>query len=81
MGRREHTSAIVWCAKNGHQSSIVPELVPILHNLMCSTNEIHVVLLQESRHNVRSEGERDTSVVLAPASNILVGIRPEEIAE
>ena len=39
------------------------------------------MLLEESRDDIGPECERDTSVVLAPAGNILVGIRPEEIAE
>jgi hypothetical protein len=39
------------------------------------------MLLQESRDDIGAEGERDTTVVLAPAGDILIGIRPEEVAE
>ena len=48
---------------------------------MSSADKIHVVLLQESRHDVWSKSERDAAVVLAPASDIFIGIRPQQIAE
>jgi len=43
---------------------------------MCSADKIHVVLLQEARNNVRPESERDTTIILTPASDVLVWIRP-----
>lgn len=48
---------------------------------MCSTDEVHVMLLQEPRDDVGAECEGDTSIVFAPAGDVLVRIRPEEIAE
>jgi hypothetical protein len=48
---------------------------------MGAANEVHIVLLQEARYNVWSEGETDTTVVLAPPSDVLVGIGPQEVAE
>lgn len=39
------------------------------------------MLLQESRDNVGAECEGDTAVVFAPAGDVLVGVRPEQIAE
>lgn len=57
------------------------ELVAIFHNLVSTANQVHVVFLQETRHNVGPECETDTSVVLAPAGDILVGIRPQQIAK
>jgi hypothetical protein len=39
------------------------------------------VLLQETRNDIGTERERYTSVVLAPAGDIFVGIGPEKIAE
>ena len=48
---------------------------------MRSANKIHVVLLQEAGHNIGTKGEGDTSVVLTPASDIFVGIGPQEIAK
>jgi hypothetical protein len=46
-----------------------------------TADQVHVVFLQEARDNVRTECETDTSVVFAPASDVLVRIGPQEIAE
>lgn len=48
---------------------------------MSSTNEIDVVFLIESRNYLLAESEGDTSVIFSPSLNILVGIRPEQVAE
>lgn len=48
---------------------------------MRAADQIHVVFLKEPRDNVWTEGEGDTSVVFAPPSDVLVRIRPQEIAE
>ena len=48
---------------------------------MCTTDQIHIVFLQEARHDIWTEGEGDTTIVLTPAGDILVGIRPQQIAE
>jgi hypothetical protein len=48
---------------------------------MGSADKIHVVLLEEARYDIWAECERDTSVVFAPARDILVRVGPEEIAE
>lgn len=48
---------------------------------MRTAYEIHIVLLQETRYHVWAECEADTSVVLAPPSDVLVRIRPQKIAE
>lgn len=39
------------------------------------------MLLQESGNDIRTEGEGDTTIVLGPASDILVGIRPQQVTE
>lgn len=39
------------------------------------------MLLEETRYDIGTECERYTSVVLAPAGDIFVGIGPEKIAE
>ena len=48
---------------------------------MRTANEIHIVLLQKSGHNVRPKGERDTTIVFAPACDILIRIRPQQVAQ
>lgn len=74
-------TTVVGGAEERHQLALGEELIAVLNNLMGTANEIHVMLLQESRHYVRTKGERDTSVVLAPSSDFLVRVRPEEIAK
>jgi hypothetical protein len=39
------------------------------------------MLLEETRYNIGTKCKRYTSVVLAPAGDIFVGIGPEKIAE
>jgi len=39
------------------------------------------MFLQEPRNNIGAKGERDTAIVLAPAGDVLVGIRPQQVAE
>lgn len=48
---------------------------------MRSTDQIHVVLLQEARDNVRPECEGDATVIFAPTRNVLVRIRPEQVTQ
>ena len=48
---------------------------------MSSADEIHVMLLEKARYNVWTECEGDTSVIFAPARDVLVRVGPEKIAE
>ena len=48
---------------------------------MRAAYQVHIVFLKEARHHVGAECERDTTVVLAPACDILVRVRPQKIAE
>lgn len=41
---------------------------------MRAAYEIHVVFLQESRYDIGTKCERDTTVIFAPASNVFVRI-------
>lgn len=72
---------VVRCTKQGDKLAFGEELVSVLDHLMGAADEIHVMFLQEAGNNVRTKGEADTSVVFAPASDILVGVRPQEITE
>lgn len=69
-------AAVVRRAEEGDELTLAEELVPILHHLVGTANEVHVVLLQEARHHVRAEGEGHAAVVLAPTRNVLVRVRP-----
>ena len=48
---------------------------------MSTADQVHVVFLQEARYNVWTESERDTTVVFTPAGDILIRVRPEQIAK
>lgn len=57
------------------------ELVAVLDDLVRAADQVHVVLLQESRDDIGSERKGHTTVVFAPAGNILVGVGPEQVAK
>lgn len=48
---------------------------------MRTTDQVHIVLLQKSGNYIRAEREGHTTIILAPSSNILIGIGPEEVAQ
>lgn len=48
---------------------------------MGSTDEVHVMFVEELCDNVSTESERDAAVVLAPAQDILVRVSPEQITQ
>lgn len=74
-------AAVVGRREKSDELALAKELVSVLDDLMRAADEIHVVLLQEARHHVRSECEGNTAVVFAPASDVLVGVGPKQIAE
>lgn len=74
-------SAVVRCTKQGDKLTFGKELVSILNHLMGTTDQIHVMFLQEARNHVRAEGKANASVVFTPAGDVFVGVRPQEIAK
>ena len=74
-------SAVVGCAEQSHELALGEKFVTILDNLVGTADEIHVMLLEEARDDVRSECEGDTTVVLAPPGDVLVRVRPQQVAE
>ena len=48
---------------------------------MRAAYQVHIVLLQEARHDIWPEGEGDAAVVLRPAGDVLVRVGPEQIAQ
>lgn len=67
-------SAVVGSAEQRNELSFREKFVAILNNLMCAANEIHIMLLQEARYDVRPKGEGDTTIVFTPASDVLIRI-------
>lgn len=49
--------------------------------LMGTADQIQVVLVQELGYHLRAKGKRYTPVILPPAQNILVWVRPEQITQ
>lgn len=74
-------AAVVGRAEQRNELALREELVAVLDDLVGSADQIHVVFLQEARDDVWAEGEGHATVILRPAGNILVWIRPEEIAQ
>lgn len=74
-------AAVVGSTEESDQLTLREELVPVLDDLMGAADKIHVVFLEETRDDIRTEGERHSTVVFAPSSDILVGIGPEKITE
>ena len=48
---------------------------------MGTTDEVHIMFLQEAGYHVRTERETDTSIVLTPSGDVLIRIGPQQIAE
>lgn len=48
---------------------------------MCTTDQIHVVLGEEPRNDIRAEGEGYATVIFTPAGDVLVWIGPQQVTE
>merc|ERR1719474_8195 len=73
--------AVVGRREEGDQLPLGKELVAVLDHLMGSAYEVQVVAVEELADHVSSEGKAHAPIVLTPALNILVRIRPEEITQ
>ena len=49
--------------------------------LVGSADQVQVVAVQELADHISSEGEGDAAVILAPALDVLVWVRPQQIAQ
>ncbi len=74
-------TAVVWRREQRDELALREELIAVFHDLVCTADKIHVVLLQEAGDDIGSEGEADTAVVLAPSGDVLVRVGPEQVAE
>lgn len=80
-GGHTHLSTVIRGREQGDQLTFCEELVAVFDDLMRSANKVHVVFGQESRDDVATERERDTTIVLAPTGDILVRVGPEEVTQ
>ena len=74
-------AAVVWSREECHELAFGEELVSVLHDLVGTAYQVHVMLLQESGNDVRAEGEGDTAIVFTPPSDVFVWVRPEQVAQ
>lgn len=74
-------ATVVGGTEQSDELTLREELVAIFYDLMGTANEVHVVLLQETGDHVGTKCEGHTTVVFAPASDILVGIGPQKITQ
>ena len=72
---------VIWRTEHRNQLLFGKELVPVLNDLMCSTDEVQVVLGEDSLDDIRAKDVRDAAVVAVPAVLLLVGVGPQEVAE
>lgn len=56
------------------------KLIPVFDDLVRAADQIHVVLLQEARDDIRPERKTHAAVVLGPPCNILVRVAPQQVA-
>jgi len=59
---------------------LAEEFVAVFYDLMSTTHQIDIVTVGEFLDNILTKSEADTSIVLTPVIDILVRVRPEQIA-
>jgi hypothetical protein len=74
-------AAVVRRRKERNQLPLAEKLVAILDYLMGSADQINVVAVRELGYDIFSKGEGNATVVLAPIVDVLVGVRPKEVAQ
>lgn len=74
-------ATVVGGTEQSDELALGEELVAIFYDLVGTADEVHVVLLQETGDHVGTKCEGHTTVVFAPASNILIGIGPQKVAQ
>ena len=67
-------SAIIWRTEKRYELSFGKKLVAIFDDLMCATDEVHIVLLQKARNDVRAKCKGYAAVVFTPPGNVLVRV-------
>lgn len=49
--------------------------------LVGSTDEIQIMAIEELADHISSKGKGDAAVILSPALDVLVWVRPEQVAQ
>ncbi len=75
------SETVVRSGENGDETTLGKELVAILNDLVRTADEVEIVFFKELGDNITAESVGNSTVVLTPALDLLVGIGPEEVAE
>jgi len=71
----KHT-AIVGCAKDGHQLSAGKEFVALVYNQVASAYQVNIILVTELFYNLLIKGKADSSFVFFPLDICCFRVRP-----
>ena len=74
-------STVVWSWEYSNELSTAEEFIAILDDLVRSTNQIDVILLQELLDNSFTKCIADASIVFSPTALGLLWIRPKQVAQ
>ena len=72
---------VVWCTEHCHKLPFCEKFISFFYNLVSSTNQINVVIVQELRYNIASKDKADSSFVLAPTWHAFLWVRPQQITK
>jgi len=68
------TATIIWRAEDGHQGAIIPELIPVLHHHVRSTDQIHIIPHQKLIDDGFAKAIANTSLVVLPVQRGIRGV-------
>mmetsp|Transcript_118986 Transcript_118986/g.331968 ORF Transcript_118986/g.331968 Transcript_118986/m.331968 type:complete len:275 (+) Transcript_118986:91-915(+) len=72
---------VVGCAEERDQLAAGKKLVPVFHYLVRTADQVQRVPFQEVGHHVRTEDDGDAALVVVPAVDVPLWIRPQQVAE
>lgn len=84
---RHHGTSIVKFTTvigSGEKSDQLPlgkKFISILDHLMGTTDQVQVMFMEELGHDIGSKRVGDTTIILSPSHDILVGIGPKEVTK
>lgn len=72
--------AVIGRGEDRDELALRKELISILDYLVGTADEIKVVFPEELFYDIGTEGEGDTTIVLSPSYETLLGIGPQQVA-
>jgi len=74
-------AAVVGRREQRHKLPVAEELISVFDDLVRPADQVNLVLVVELSHDVFSEREANTSVVVAPVLHFFVGVGPEKVTQ